>query len=282
MGYIIDIAYNNVTDKNVNGKDVHIPIDWSLVTDVDAAITKVSELNFTDETFIPNWHGIGALNIPRGGYHYFRNNQPFYNSGKQARTFANAIVAQGIKDNDVFVLDNEEKDSKGNPIVSLAQSLDWFYNVRIILGLKDYSRFWLYSTADILNGLRTDKLSAEQLAILKSINIWVAGYPNDPPTGEWLTALPVRYTITNPAFGPTIGWQHSENVIVPGIPGGTDVNQIDQNYFMLWKGASVPAPVPTPAPTPTPQLFPVTFQVPFSGLVTVTVNPDGTWSKNGQ
>ena len=263
--YVIDLAYSNATSKNVNGKDILVPIDWSQIIPLDGVITKVSELNFTDETFIPNWHGIGARGFARAGYHYFRNNQLLFGSGSQARTFASAILAQGFKPSDYFVCDNEEKDGKGNPIVSLSQSLDWFYNVKELLGLPDYSHFWLYSTADILNGLNTSKLTSAQLDILHQIYIWIAGYPNLVPTGDILTSLPASYLADPSIYGKTIGWQYQENAAVPSIPGGTDLNEIDAAFLKSWQGAQTPV-VSTPTSIPVVTL-PVPFTITFTGNV---------------
>ena len=261
MTLIVDLAYSNMTPAHINGQDVNLPIDWSTISPLpDAVITKVSELNFTDPSFIPNWHGLGALNVPRAGYHFFRNNQLFYNSGKQARVFASAILAQGFKPSDYFVLDNEEKDSRGNSIVSMGQSLDWFYNVVVTLGLPDYSRFWLYSTADILNNLNLSKLTAAQLAILKSINVWIAGYPANPPAGGDLTALPEAYTPDPAIYGKVICWQYAESVPnISNIPGGVDMNQIDPAFLAAWKlqvGAPTPPVIPPVIP-PTTQPDPI-------------------------
>ena len=252
---IYDLAYCNMSTRNINGKDTLIPIDWSQVVPApQAAITKVSELVGVDESFVPNWHSMGALNIARAGYHFYHNNQIFYNSARQAKAFTDALLAQGFKPNDYFVLDNEEKDSKGNPLVSLSESLDWFYNVKINLGLPDYSRFWLYSTADILNGLNTGKLNVGQLAILKSINTWIAGYPDNPPSDEFLNPsdLPVRYVPDSNIYGQMIGWQFSETGQVQGIPGDVDLNLMDKTFFNQWVGTQQPVVIAPPVITPVP------------------------------
>ena len=284
---IWDVAYCNMTTKNINGKDTPIPIDWSQVVPApQAAITKVSELVGVDESFVPNWHSMGALNIARAGYHFYHNGQLWYNSARQAAAFSNAILAQGLKPNDYFILDNEEKDSKGNPLVSLSESLDWFYNVKINLGLSDYSRFWLYSTADILNGLNTGKLSAGQLAILKQIKTWIAGYPDNPPSDVFLNPadVPARYIPDPNIYGKMIGWQFSESGTVQGIPGSVDLNLIDQTFFESWVGnvqpPSPPVPVP-PTPQPTPQPTTTTLNVIYyftNGALTgmVSYNSDNT------
>jgi len=277
MTFVPDLAYNNMTSAHVGGQDVQLPIDWSTVSPLpDAVITKVSELGFTDPSFVPNWHGTGALSIPRAGYHFFHNGQLFWNSARQAKVFAQALLAQGIKDNDYFVLDNEEKDSHGNPLVSIAESLDWFYNVLVALGLTDYSRFWLYSTADILNNLNLSKLNNAQLAILKEINIWVAGYPANPPTGGDLVSLPAAYTPDPAIFGPVIGWQYEENAIVPTIPGGVDLNQIAPSFLAKWKAGTVVTPVPAPAPAPAPT--PAPTPLPGWNSITINVSADGQYT----
>jgi len=253
MTLIVDLAYNNMTTKNVNGKDVDIPIDWSTISPLpDGVVTKVSELNFLDPSFVANWHGVGGLNLRRAGYHFYRNGQLFYNSARQAKTFSDALIAQGIKDNDYFVLDNEEKDAKGNSLVSLSESLDWSYNVKVNLQLPDYDRFWLYSTADILNHLNVSKLNNAQLAILKQIKIWVAGYPKPTPELDGiLTALPSRYAVDQTIYGPVIGWQFAAEVPnISNIPGGVDLNQITADFLAKWKGGQEPTPVPTPTPNP--------------------------------
>ena len=281
MEYVVDLAYSNSTTQHINGQDVNVPMDWSQVIPLDGVITKVSELNFVDETFIPNWHGILARGFPRAGYHFYRNGQLFWNSARQAATFVNAIKAQGFKDGDYFVCDNEEKDSHGNSLVSIAETLDWFYNVMLGLGLPDYSRFWLYSTADILNNLNLSKLDTAQLAILKSIKIWVAGYLNNPPSGDILTALPGAYMPNQFYFGKVIGWQYQENAIVPTIPGGCDLNQIDPDFLASWKNTtlrvtqsivSAPTIITVPStPVVTPAVDPVTqiIEVHASGAQTI-------------
>lgn len=255
MTFVPDLAYNNATTKNVNGKDVTYPPDWSQINPLpDAALFKASEFNgwggFTDITFAANWHGAGALNIPRAAYHFYHNGMLFYNSGKQARYFVSVIQANGMKANDFFVLDNEEQGK-----VSISESLDWFYNVKIGLGLPDYSRFLLYSTSDILNNLNLSKFNADQLAILKQIRKWVAGYPNTLPAAGWQYPNYKGYQLI-PAMGQAVIWQYAENQIIPTIPGGVDVNQIDPTFLSEWQAGMAPNAPTTPQEPPTPQTPP--------------------------
>ena len=272
MPNIVDLAYNNMTQAHINGQDVSLPIDWSQVAGIEGVVTKVSELNFIDPSFIPNWVGISARGLARAGYHYFRNGQLFYNSARQATTFVNAIKAQGFKSGDYFVCDNEEKDARGNSVVSMSETLNWFYNVVVGLGLSDYSHFWLYSTADILNNLNLSKLNTGQLAILKSIKIWVAGYINNPPIGDILTALPIAYTPDPNYYGKVIGWQYQESAVIPTIPGGVDLNQIDSDFLLEWKSGVQPIPVISPV------VVPPVSNSPFPVRVITTINGDGTFS----
>ncbi len=282
MTLVVDLAYNNMTTQNINGKDVTLPMDWSTISPLpDAVLTKATEWLNTDASFSANWHALGALNIPRAAYHYYHNGNIFYTSARQAKNFVNVILANGFKASDFFVCDNEEKDSHGTPLVSMSETLDWFYNVQVGLGLTDYSRFLLYSTADILNNLNLSKLNAAQLAILKQIRIWVAGYPNTAPSGADgqpsgdLVSVPKAYQVSAP-YGATILWQYAESVPnVSNIPGGVDLNQIDAAFLKEWQAGAAPISAPiTPIPAPvTPNVL-----FPMKVVTIITQNPDGTFN----
>ena len=209
---VVDVAYNNQV------------IPWGSVK-VAAVIAKASEALFEDSYFKSNWPALAAAGIPRGAYHFYRWYIP---SGAQARKFVATLNKYGgVKPNDILVLDEEEP---GN--MSITSMLDFIYNVEQLTQIS-HTKMFFYSWPWALNALNFSKLSSYQVEYVREINIWAAGYPNNPN----LYADPVSagYKVDSNKFGPVKLWQYAENMIVPFIPGGTDVNWIDPQFLSEWK-----------------------------------------------
>jgi GH25 family lysozyme M1 (1,4-beta-N-acetylmuramidase) len=243
---VYDIAYNN---------DI---FDWSKVFPQPAGvICKATEWN-EDSTFANNWQGLAQRGIPRMAYHFMHFNVPTYSSGAQARDFCNAIKKRGgIRSNDYFICDAEEKDAHGNSLVSIGQIIDWCYNVTVLLGVG-YDRIIIYSTKDILDNLSMAKMSATQLAIIRGIRIWIAGYPedvhNNSTADNYANPSAAGFIPDQSIYGQVVLWQYDSEVPNTfGIPGGLDPDWVDAKFMEEWSAGGVPQPpVPTPTPLPVP------------------------------
>jgi GH25 family lysozyme M1 (1,4-beta-N-acetylmuramidase) len=212
---VLDVAYNN---RGTN---------WAAALPaVDAVICKASESIYGRDTEFPStWPQLGALNLPRGAYHFYRKAWP---SAQQARNFVNAIDVQGgLKAGDKLILDVEENGC------SITAILDCLYNIEVLTGIRPI----LYSRAEILNALSFAKLSEAQRDYIKSTPVWTAGYPDVPDAFE---RPPAAYTPDQARYGKVVLWQYAGDMphSVPGVLGGLDFNWIDPDFFAEWQSAT--------------------------------------------
>lgn len=218
---VVDVAYNNVSKSGAT------PI-WSMLKDtVSGVITKASEGMFTeDNTFARNWYGLLQNGIPRGAYHFYRQ---FYPSAWNAKKFVNTINKYGgVLPKDILMLDAEEQN------MSVSALLDFTYNVEQLTGLSHKTNIIWYSWPWMLNSFSFVKLKSSQVEYIREIGILVAGYPNNP--NLYPDPYKAGYTVDTSKYGRIVGWQYADNVIIPNIPGGTDVDWIDAQFLAEWKG----------------------------------------------
>jgi hypothetical protein len=233
---VLDIAYNNMFTKNVNGKDVDYPPDWLSVSPLPAAvICKASEW-VEDTSFGSNWQQLGALKVPRGAYHFYRDAL----GANNYKIFVSTLKKYGgVKNGDVLVLDAEEQGK-----LSISAMLDFLWGVEQALG----NRPIIYSTAALLNALNFKKLNAAQLQYIKTTPVWVAGYPSAPDSFD---APPKVYIPDQTRYGKVVLWQYASEYPsalagYPNIPGGLDLNWVDPTFMDQWRtltGVTAPAPV---------------------------------------
>lgn len=244
---VIDIAYNNVTEKYnpQTKKDDKIPPDWSapIVPFPDAVICKASEALHEDISFFSNWTQLGEKGICRGAYHFSRW---WVSSGAQAKFFVNTInKAGGIRNGDILVLDSEEEGH-----MSASFIVDFLWNVENLTG----NRPLIYSRARLLNDLSLKKLSPSQQLYIKSTPVWVAGKYDDPNAVDNYSRPPTTFIPDQNRYGRVVLWQYGLDInpdgLVSGIPGGLDFNWVDSDFYAQWKSLTNPpaSPVPTPQP----------------------------------
>jgi GH25 family lysozyme M1 (1,4-beta-N-acetylmuramidase) len=224
---VVDVAYNNEI------------VDWKKVKadgQVMGAVCKASEGWLIEDPYVKyNWPGIAEAGLPRAAYHFYRYQYP---SAWQAKKFVNTLNKYGgFLPNDRLVLDEEEPGH-----MSISAMIDFTYNVEILSGIS-HKNMWWYSWPWALNELSFRKLSPAQVQYVMEIPTWVAGYPNNPDL--YTDPIKAGYKVDLTRFGKSVGWQYAESVIIPNIPGGTDVNWMDADYLASWTGTPV---VVTPQP----------------------------------
>lgn len=234
--FILDIwEANTVTDWKV-ADGYFICASWNL---------QMGE----DKNFGISWNGAGQAKKPRGAYFSVNMNLSI---ADQAKAFV-AIINKngGLKPGDRLAADCEVGQ------LSISAIIDFIWNVEQLTGIRPM----LYSRANLLNALNFGKLNAGQLAYVKSVDLWSAGYPSNP---DLYSTPPSGYIPDPSAYGPVKIWQYAGDVVpsdvgLSGVSGGIDLNWIDSTFFTQWQGetsAQQPAPTPQPVPAPIPAPLP--------------------------
>lgn len=234
--FILDIwEANTVTDWNV-ADGYFICASWNLQME-------------EDKNFGISWNGAGQAKKPRGAYFSVNMN---LSTADQAKAFV-AIINKngGLKPGDKLAADCEVGQ------LSISAIIDFIWNVEQLTGIRPM----LYSRANLLNALNFGKLNAGQLAYVKSVDLWSAGYPSNP---DLYSTPPSGYVPDPSAYGPVKIWQYLGDVVpsdvgLSGVSGGIDLNWIDSTFFTQWQGetsAQQPAPTPQPVPAPIPAPLP--------------------------
>ncbi|MGI0116765.1 glycoside hydrolase family 25 protein [Zooshikella sp. RANM57] len=190
-------------NKLIHGIDVSYyqgTINWKKVAknNIDFAFAKATGgVFFTDPQFENNWHGMRAVGIKRGAYHFFYASE---SAQEQARHFLNTIRKLTPTDLppvlDVEILDNTE------PALLRQRVITWLKIVEERTQKTPIIYSDLYFARQYLNDPRLSKYP-----------LWVADY------SKQLGALPSVWRQQGWLF-----WQHSENGRVPGVNGAVDLD----------------------------------------------------------
>ena len=193
---------------------------------VQFAFIKASEGLAVDSTFASHWAGAASVLIPRGAYHYFRQES---DAAVQAAVFANAVGASELG----LVVDIEAQFAK-IPQADFVQRLLTFLGViERLSGKKPMIYTGKYIWADLTGN---PSWAADY-------PLWIAQYP-------FGNVIPPISTVRGMTPDLPIGWktyaywQYSSAGRVPGITGNVD--------YDISCPVAVPTPAPTPVPTPAP------------------------------
>ena len=191
-------------------------------------ITKATEgTTIADSKFTRFMAGMKEAGYRRGCYHFHRKALSPLN---QADFFCE-FIGPHIDRNTLLILDVEE----GGETAAALQT--WF---NAVASAYPFNRVLLYSRRDILEKML---MTAAQKEFFKKIDIWAAGYPNDPDKYDY---VPSMYMPDPSRFGPVALWQYSAHGAVEGIVGDVDLNWISPAYYQLLGGDAIPDPLPEP------------------------------------
>ena len=183
-------------------------IDWKTVSEygMGFAILRITEIgNKIDSTFEYNYQGCSKYNIPVGVYKY-----SYATTLSQIKEEANIVIQTLNKrklDYPVF-LDLEDPCQENIPESIMMQMINAFRSIVINAGYK----FGIYCSEYWYNSHLPEEA--------KKYDCWLASYPEDDQ--GWLEER------LRPENG--IGWQYSQNAIIPGISDPVDRNVFYKDY----------------------------------------------------
>lgn len=188
--------------------------------------TKATEgTTYKDPRFIEYMAGMRQIGCARLCYHFHRKAN---NPTTQARHFVDT-VAPYIDDDTLLALDLEEGGE------TAAQIIAWFQYVMSVL---PNNQVILYSRQLLLDSI---PMTTAQRTFMKQIPIWTAGYPSNP---DLYDSVPAFYVPDQDKFGPVWMWQYSEDGIVAGIQGKTDLNWMAPALLDIIGGVKPPEEEP--------------------------------------
>ena len=183
-------------------------IDWKTVSEygMGFAILRITEIgNKIDSTFEANYQGCIKYNIPVGVYKY-----SYATTLSQIKEEANIVIQTLNKrklDYPIF-LDLEDPCQENIPKSTMMQMINAFRSIVINAGYK----FGIYCSEYWYNSHLPEEA--------KKYDCWLASYPEDDQ--GWLEER------LRPENG--IGWQYSQNAIIPGISDPVDRNVFYKDY----------------------------------------------------
>lgn len=183
-------------------------IDWKTVSEygMGFAILRITEIgNKIDSTFKANYQGCIKYNIPVGVYKY-----SYATTLSQIKEEANIVIQTLNKrklDYPIF-LDLEDPCQENIPESIMMQMINAFRSIVINAGYK----FGIYCSEYWYNSHLPEEA--------KKYDCWLASYPEDDQ--GWLEER------LRPENG--IGWQYSQNAIIPGISDPVDRNVFYKDY----------------------------------------------------
>lgn len=183
-------------------------IDWKTVSEygMGFAILRITEIgNKIDSTFEANYQGCIKYSIPVGVYKY-----SYATTLSQIKEEANIVIQTLNKrklDYPVF-LDLEDPCQENIPESTMMQMINAFRSIVINAGYK----FGIYCSEYWYNSHLPEEA--------KKYDCWLASYPEDDQ--GWLEER------LRPENG--IGWQYSQNAIIPGISDPVDRNVFYKDY----------------------------------------------------
>lgn len=197
---------------------------------------------FFDPTFAGNWQKAAEAEVVRGAYHYAKPSRA--SPAQSVTTFQRAIqAAGGLRPGDSVWLDTEDPDYPDGQSLHV-WTAEWLALAEQVFGVAPgkYSANFYTSAHD----LEHDDLS-------RYPTWWAAEPPKPAPQVGW---------------GPIRVWQHDWHTVVPGVPGGIDVNVFDGTVADL---KALGLPPPPAADWETPVLGPI-----YRGAAAVGGMPDKT------
>ena len=183
-------------------------IDWKTVSDygMGFAILRITEKgNKIDSQFENNYGGCTKYNIPVGVYKY-----SYATTISQIKDEANIVIKtlNNRKLDYPIFLDLEDPCQENIPKSTMMQMINAFRSIVINAGYK----FGIYCSEYWYNSHLPEEA--------KKYDCWLASYPKDDQ--GWLEER------LRPENG--IGWQYSQNAIIPGISDPVDRNVFYKDY----------------------------------------------------
>ncbi|WP_018686543.1 LysM peptidoglycan-binding domain-containing protein [Actinokineospora enzanensis] len=231
---------------------------WNRVTDFGAvrgngisfASVKLTEgVDYIDPASVSHVNGAKGAGLHTGGYHFARD----VNIDAQVNHFAGQLRARGLLDPAALapMLDMEHADLRDNGNAFVAAFIN---RLRAVTGIR---KVLVYANSDWWTHiLRPDEWADGD------VFLWIARYNGKPGSPGW----------SHPRLALH---QHTDNGVVPGIPGKVDRDATMPGYSLdqLTLGAA-PAPAPNPAPNPAPA--PNTYTVRSGDTLSAIAQRNGT------